>query len=377
MFIIFKRIHIQSWERGLLFREGEFTDVLQPGKHWFFDPLGRVRVERVSLNEPVYGLGDLEQLAGEEGRRLLGEDARILDLADTERALVWVDGRFERALTPGRHLIWTTQKQVQLQVLRLDGAGDVDARLEHHANLANLEAAVADGVLRLETVADGHVGLYFLNGVYMDTLGPGRHAFWNGVGQIKVWHLDTREAVLDVGGQEMMTADRVTLRLNLVLTYKVVDPARAVAEVDAFDQTLYRDAQLVLRAAVGTRDLDALLADKDALAGELVEALADRAAGYGVRVVTLGIKDIILPGEMKELMNRVIEARKAAEAAVITRREETAAMRSQANTAKLLEQNATLMRLRELEVLEKIASAGNLNVVLGEKGLAERVVNLL
>ncbi len=86
---------------------------------------------------------------------------------------------------------------------------------------------------------------------------------------------------------------------------------------------------------------------------------------------------MILPGEMKELMNRVIEARKAAEAAVITRREETAAMRSQANTAKLLEQNATLMRLRELEVLEKIASTSNLSVVLGEKGLADRVVNLI
>ena len=194
---------------------------------------------------------------------------------------------------------------------------------------------------------------------------------------MKIWHLDTRESVLDVSGQELMTADRVTLRLNLVLTYKVVDPERALAEVDAYEQTLYRDAQLVLRAAVGTRDLDALLADKDALASQLVESLAARAASYGLRVVTLGIKDIILPGEMKELMNRVIEAKKAAKAAVITRREETAAMRSQANTAKLLENNATLMRLRELEVLENIAAHGKLNMVLGEKGLAERVVNLL
>ena len=80
---------------------------------------------------------------------------------------------------------------------------------------------------------------------------------------------------------------------------------------------------------------------------------------------------------MKDLMNRVTEAKKAAEANLIARREETAAMRSQANTAKMLADNPTLMRLRELEVLEKIASAGHLNVVLGEKGLAERVVNLL
>jgi hypothetical protein len=80
---------------------------------------------------------------------------------------------------------------------------------------------------------------------------------------------------------------------------------------------------------------------------------------------------------MKALLNRVIEARKAADANLITRREETAAMRSQANTARLLEDNPTLMRMRELDLLEKIAGSAKLNVVLGEKGLADRIVNLL
>ena len=89
------------------------------------------------------------------------------------------------------------------------------------------------------------------------------------------------------------------------------------------------------------------------------------------------IRDVILPGDMKDLMNKVTEAKKVAEANLIARREETAAMRSQANTAKLLDDNPTLMRLRELEVLEKVATDGKLNVVLGEKGLADRVVNLL
>lgn len=80
---------------------------------------------------------------------------------------------------------------------------------------------------------------------------------------------------------------------------------------------------------------------------------------------------------MKDLMNRVIEAQKAADANLIMRREETAAMRSQANTARLLDNNPTLMRLRELDVLEKVAGNSKLNVVLGEKGLADRIVNLL
>ena len=95
------------------------------------------------------------------------------------------------------------------------------------------------------------------------------------------------------------------------------------------------------------------------------------------RLLALGVRDVILPGDMKELMNKVIEARKAAEASVITRREESAALRHQANTAKLLAENPTLQRLRELEVVEKVAAAGKLKVMLGEKGLTDRVVNLL
>ena len=91
----------------------------------------------------------------------------------------------------------------------------------------------------------------------------------------------------------------------------------------------------------------------------------------------LVVLDVMLPGEMKELMNKVIEAQKAAEAALITRREETAAMRSQANTARLIEQNPTLMRLREIEALEKVAEKGRLSVVVGEGGLAGRVVKLV
>ena len=101
------------------------------------------------------------------------------------------------------------------------------------------------------------------------------------------------------------------------------------------------------------------------------------ATALGLEVRTVGVRDLILPGEMRNLLNRVTEARKAAEAALVTRREETAAIRSQANTARIFETNPTLMRLRELEVLEKVAEKANLSVVLGEGGLADRVVKLL
>jgi regulator of protease activity HflC (stomatin/prohibitin superfamily) len=141
-----------------------------------------------------------------------------------------------------------------------------------------------------------------------------------------------------------------------------------VTASDDVRQALYRETQFALRAVVGGRELDAFLTDKDAVASEMEEIVRRRAGALGVEIVSAGVRDVILPGDMKDLMNRVTEAKKAAEANLISRREETAAMRSQANTAKLLENNPTLMRLRELEVLEKIASAGNLNIVLGEQG---------
>jgi regulator of protease activity HflC (stomatin/prohibitin superfamily) len=189
--------------------------------------------------------------------------------------------------------------------------------------------------------------------------------------------IDLREQSLDIGGQEIMTADRVTLRLNAVATYRVVDPLKYMTQSGDPRQALYREAQLALRALVGTLELDALLADKNALAERLNGQLKTRAAGFGIDVIGLGVRDVILPGEMKDLLNKVTEAKKAAEASLITRREETATMRMQANTAKILESNPTLVRMRELEALEKVAAKANLTVVLGEGGLADKVVKLL
>jgi len=217
----------------------------------------------------------------------------------------------------------------------------------------------------------------YVDGIYVETLSPGRHAFLRNVARVALVQVDLREAMHDVAGQEIMTADKVTLRLNAAVTYRVADALKAVSITDDARQALYREAQLALRAVIGARELDSFLTAKEGVAQELEELLRPRTAALGFELIAVGIRDVILPGEMKTLLNRVTEAKKAAEANLIVRREETAAMRSQANTAKLLEDNPTLMRLRELEILEKVAASSKLNVVLGEKGLAERVVNLL
>jgi regulator of protease activity HflC (stomatin/prohibitin superfamily) len=367
--LFLKRYMIRSFEMGLHFRGGEFRGLLAAGTHWFFNPFGKVTVEVVSRRAPflVHEKLDLIVRSGE-----LKGYAQVLDLQDDERALFWVDRRFARILGPGQYAYWTDPRAVRVEV--------VDARrvrFEHEDLKVIARNPAAGEYLERGAVGRGCVGVLFLDGRYAGTLDPGPWAFWKGAADVRVVEVDLRETTLDIPGQEIMSADKVTLRLNAVATYRVADPRRAVCTADDFKQALYREAQLVLRAVVGARELDSLLADKEAVANEAAALLAPRAEGLGLQVAGLGIRDLILPGDMKDLMNKVTEARKAAEANLITRREETAALRSQANTAKLLAENPTLMRLRELEVLEKVAASGKLSVVLGEKGLAERVMNLI
>jgi regulator of protease activity HflC (stomatin/prohibitin superfamily) len=369
MAMIFKRVKIRSYEIGLFFRDGEFKRVLTAGRHWLYDPLWKCRVEVVSQRNPWITHEQLDVIVKSGALKGLAE---VVDLKDNQRGLVWVEGRFSHILPPGLYAYWIGFKDVRVQV--------VDARqvrLDHAELLAITRSPGATGLLDVCTVLQNHVGVAFCNGRFVELLPPGQYAFWKNVADSKVVEVDTREQSLDVAGQEIMTADKVTLRMNAVVTYKVTDALKAVTVSDGAMQSLYRESQLALRAVVGTRDLDSFLTDKDAVNDEFEQQLRRRAGELGLEIVSVGIRDIILPGEMKDLMNKVTEAKKAAEANLISRREETAAMRSQSNTARLLADNPTLMRLRELEVLEKVASSGNLSVVLGEKGLADRVVNLL
>ncbi|TWU13188.1 FtsH protease regulator HflK [Symmachiella macrocystis] len=368
MFVM-KSFKIRRHEVGLYFRDGEFVGLLDAGRHWFIDPLRKVRVEVHSLRAPCLFHDQLDVIVKSD---VLADRATVLDLKDDQRALVWIDGRFADLLAPGLHAYWNTVRDVRVEVI------DVRQPRFIHAELPIIAAMpVARKLLDICTVNRDRVGVLYMDGRFVETLQPGIYAFWKNGIDVRIVEVDLRESMVDVSGQEIMTADKVTLRLNAVVNYRIVDAHRALSSAEDVQQALYREVQLALRGVLGTRELDAFLSDKDAVAEEIEALVRRRAGALGLELLSAGIRDVILPGDMKDLMNKVTEAKKAAEANLISRREETAAMRSQANTAKLLESNAVLMRLRELEVLEKVATAGHLNVILGEKGLTDRVANLL
>lgn len=364
-----KFVFVKPFERAIVYRDDRPVELLGPGRYLRFAALGGLTVVKLSTVEPWIGVCDLVTVA-KSG--ILAGSAIVLDLSDRERAIVRIDGRYAAVCGKGVTALWTVNRKVEVE--RYDV---VNARLEHPALPVIVELPGAKELLDVAVVAAGFTGLVYRDGKPSGMLEPGLAAFWRGAGKTLVQPVDRREQVLDIAGQEILTADKVTLRLNAVAVYRVVDPWRAVTAVDAYSQALYRQAQLVLRAVVGSRELEAFLVRKDEVARELETALVSRAAELGLAVITLGIRDVILPGEMKEILNRVVEARKSAEAALVTRREETAAMRMQANTARIFESNPTLMKLRELEVLEKVAGKANLTVLLGEGNLTDRVVKMV
>ena len=367
---MFRLIKIRHDQIGFQFKDGQFQKMLGYGWHWMFDPLRKLQIEIISLDKPIFAGEQLSQVVKHGALKGLAE---VLDLRDWQRALVWIDGRFREILKPGLYALWTKRHDVRIEV--------VDAReiqLVHDEFPAITRCASATEHLQVVNVARDHQGVMFVDGKFVKTIEPGRYAFWRNLADVNVSAVDLREQALDVSGQDLMTADKVTLRINAMVTFKVADARLALGCSDSPQQSLYRATQLALRSIVGQHELDTFLVDKEQIADVALLQLRDRAAELGLQIIALGVRDVILPGDMKLLMNRVIEAKKAAEANLIARREETAAIRSQANTAKLLDEHPTLMRLRELEVLEKVAGSSNLKVVLDDKsGLSDRLSRLI
>jgi regulator of protease activity HflC (stomatin/prohibitin superfamily) len=370
---VIDRLHVRKHQKGLRFVRGDFRALLQPGSYVRFpvlDALRGVRTQVVDVLEGDFAHALLPILVKEPA---IADALHVLDLGDTQRALVWKDGRLDSIRGPGLHAFWKEPASYRFEVFDTGGGGVlVHERLD--VVLGHRDAA---RFLRTVDAKPGHEHLVFRGATLVARVTEGRHVLWADSRPLTVRDVDLREQTADVAGQEIMTRDKVTLRVNLVLTWQVTDAVAAVTVASDLDKALYREAQLVLRASVGGRTLDALLSDKETVGREIEDEIGRRAKSYGTVVRSVGIRDVVLPGEMKTILNQVILAEKEAEANLIKRREETAAARSQANTARLLAENPVLARMKELEALQAILSGAKATFVLGPEGLAPQIRTLL
>jgi regulator of protease activity HflC (stomatin/prohibitin superfamily) len=359
---LFTTFHVPLNERAVLLEHGVPTRALGPGKHRFWG--GSKDLLRFKTDELVF-------TAAPEVRKVLPDvwftEATI---GPRQRGVLYRDERPVRFLRPGTHRFWTVEPSVTLRVL------DVDLPVPELTD--ELRAVIPASELVDITVLQHQKGLKYVQGRFAELLGAGRYVFWSHPeARVAVTVMDTRLQVVTLQGQELMTRDKVTLRLTLSAEYAPTDPGTTVHAVANVSDALYLAIQLAARDYVAGVTLDELLEGRDAMTKYLEAAVVPRAKELGVAVAHVGVKDVILPGEMKTLLNRVIEAEKEAAANVIRRREEAAAMRSMANTARVIAEHPLLLELKRLEALEHAAAqVDELKLVVGGEGLMKALTGL-
>ena len=373
----FLRKVIAQHERGLVLKDKRICKILEPGVHWIFDLRATVEIVDIRQGNTNAAINELAESCSDEDLALRNAYFQVLDLGEYEVGLVYQRKTLRRILKSGeRYIFWRDTADLSIEVIDTKEDYRVDDSLAKIlAKRVDLEG-LSNFVYATEVISK-QMGMLWINGELAETLSAGLHVFWRSNRSIKVEHMELRLQNLEIAGQEILTKDRVSLRINLSASYQFSDAVRARLQLSDYQDHLYRELQFALREAVGTKSLDALLADKEALNSDLFRSVVKQMAEYGIKVVSVGVKDIILPGEMKEILNHVVATEKSAQANVIRRREETAATRSLLNTAKLMDENPTLLRLKEIEALEKVVEkVDRLTVYDGLNGLLKDTVKL-
>ncbi|HPE59003.1 MAG: slipin family protein [Thiothrix sp.] len=376
-----QKIIIPETHRGLLFKDEQFVRVLPAGVHEFFDWKRQYSVRLVDIQQTLqHGADDKTLLLIDLHPQAFAGQIQSWETGEHEVGLVYQDEVLKDIKAPGqRGAYWIGQRDIVIR--KLDISTDFQlpkalARLVLAAREPLLSSAAAHAVTPC-TIDSGYVGFLEVDGEQLAILQPGIYAWWAFNRSIEVDEMDIRLQNMEVNGQEILTRDRVALRINLSATWQVREPQTVKALLADHQDYLYRELQLALRTVVSTQTLDELLADKNLLNQQVQETVAAKAGEFGIDLKTVGARDIVLPGDMKAILAQVVEAEKMAEANLIRRREETQATRSLHNTAKVMEGNPVLLRLKELEVLEKVtAQISTLNVYGGLDGVMNDLVRL-
>ncbi|MCW3159997.1 slipin family protein [Chryseobacterium oryctis] len=354
-----KNVQIKANETGLVFKNGNLIDVLKEGKYWIF---GNKSVEIHEMKNKFNSENDIDLLLKNE---TLVSMLEVIEVKDGEIVLLYEKGIFKEVLNVGQYAFWKGILNREFQKIDL-----TKVEITEKISKTILENMKLKNFIRKFVITNQYKGLLLIDGKLEKVLDSGTYYFWNNEISVDVKSIDTRMQQMEIAGQELLTKDKAMLRINFYVRFQVENIEKALMENKEYDKQLYILMQLALREFVGALTLDELLVKKDNVGKEILENLGNKADDLGLKVSDAGIRDVILTGEMKEIMNQVLIAEKKAQANTIMRREETASTRSLLNTAKLMEENEVLWKLKEMEYMEKIADkigditvSGNSNIV--------------
>ena len=361
-----KKVKLNEWQVGLVFKNEAYRQLLTAGTYWFWK------------GEAVYVHDITKQFVPPVELNILLQDKelagilQVVEVKDNEIVLQYENGLLKQVLTAGRYAFW--KSVVQYQFIKAD-ISKVD--IEDTVDRAVLAKAPVNAWVRNAEVQSYEKAVLFIDGKFVKVLEPGMYYWWKNSIAIYVGKADMRQQQLEVNGQEILTRDKAALRINAWAQYKLVDIEKALVQNKDYDKQLYVAIQLALREYIAGYSFDELLEKKEGLVPFILQQVKEKAEALGVEVNGFGIRDIILPGDVKEIMNQVLIAEKKAQANSIMRREETASTRSLLNTARLMEENAMLWKLKEMEYVEKIADKIS-NISVGGNGqLLEQLKQIL
>jgi regulator of protease activity HflC (stomatin/prohibitin superfamily) len=212
-------------------------------------------------------------------------------------------------------------------------------------------------------IQDHETALLFQHGRYLRALEAGKHRLWSAGHEVK--RIDNREQMLQVQGQELLTADQVVLKVSAVATFRVADALTMHRATQDAAAVLYSEVQLALRQIVAAEAAEAFLQQKAGHGTKLLELITDRAQSLGLKVDRIDIRDVMLPADLKRSFMSALQQRQEAQAGLEKARAETAALRTLANAAKLMRDNPELLQLRYLQTLQEVGTGFGNTLVLG------------
>lgn len=354
-----KKVTIKNNEKGLVFKNNELIKIIDSGSHWFF--FG----EKVKVYNVFETFPEIEQ--GIFTNEILKNQLEIVEVKDDELVLVFEKSNFTSVIVPGVYAFWKNRHEFTFQKVSL-----ADFEIENVSKNI-LEKPQMNPYVRNYRLESFEKGLLFVDGIFQKMLEPGNYFFWKNNQIITVAKGDTRVQNLEILGQEILTKDKVQLRINFAIQYQLIDFVKAFVETKDYEKQLYVLVQMALRTLIGGLTFDELMDQKNQVAQLVLNDIIEKSARLGVSILDTGMKDVILPGEIREIMNQVLIAEKKAQANSIMRREETASTRSLLNTAKLMEENNMLYKLKEMEYIEKIADKINTISVSGGNNIVSEL----
>ncbi len=349
-----QKIIVNENQAAFLFENGKFVKPLWAGKHYI--PKKCTAEMVYTYNNAIFSeYAPIETLLENDE---ISSFASVVEVPDNHIALHFVNGNFKECIKAGKFAFWQIHEKHEFILEDISEPMVSD----------NIPKYIFSKITPEEFYTQLNVEEYqkarlYYNNKLVKLLESGRYYFWKNGITVSSELVDTRLIQLNICGQELLTKDKVTLRLSLVCRYRITDFINISTKVDNYVEQLHVSCQLAMRDYVGGCKLDELLENKQQMSEYILAELKKKEQQLFIDITEVNVKDIILPGEIRDIMNTVLIAEKKAQANVITRREEVASTRSLLNTAKLMDENKTLYKLKELECIERICDkVGNISI---------------